>query len=163
MIEGHNRPGTAVYNPSVRSHGIVSRIFYIVLTIAILVGLGLATMYSMGWLRKETADFRGGVAATEQIHANSAYRIAAYDKFFDDCAAIQGKEAQLAALRTEQATATGQRAEIVAATITGVTAARATQIAQYNADAAKSDTAANFLSSSLPFYIESTKEHTTCA
>lgn len=151
---------TVGYRPVKRN---IRNTLSIVFAVVAIVAIALASMYAMGFLKKETADFRGGVAATERIHADAAYRIAAYDKFFDDCAAIQSKDAQLAALRTEAQTATGQRADIVAATITAVTAARATQIAQYNADAAKSDTAANFLSSSLPFYIAPTQEHISCA
>lgn len=131
----------------------------------LVVGLVVAGMavLGVGFFKKSTADFRGGVAATEQVQANGAYRIAAYDHFFDLCAQIQGKESQLAALRTEQASATGQRAEIVAATITGVSAARGTQIAQYNADASKAGTLAQFQSSALPFTINPAQETTTCA
>lgn len=141
----------------------VLRIIGGIAALAILIAIGVGWMFARGTFQKATADFRGGVAATEQIHANGAYRIAKYDHFFDLCAAIQGKDAQLDALKTELKTATGQRAEIVAASISGITGARATQIAQYNADSAKADTAANFKSSALPFKIDPTQEHISCA
>lgn len=141
----------------------VLRIIGGIAALAVLIAVGIGWMFASGTFKKATADFRGGVAATEQIHANGAYRIAQYDHFFDLCAAIQGKDAQLDALKTELKTATGQRAEIVAASITGVTGARNGQIAQYNGDASKADTAANFLSSSLPYKLDPTQEHISCA
>lgn len=134
----------------------------VLLFVVVLVVGGMATL-GIGLFKKETADFRGGVAATEQVHANGAYRIAAYDQFFNRCAEIQSKEATIAFLTTEAKDATPDRVAQINSTLTAVRAGRAADIARYNADAAKTDTLANFLASSLPYSIDPTQDHTTCA
>lgn len=129
----------------------------------ILVVAGGAVL-GIGLFRKATADFRGDVAATERIHANGAYRIAAYEQFFDRCASIQAKEATVRMLEDERQSArSDDRIQQIDMTLTAVKAARANDIARYNADAAKTDTAANFHASSLPFRIDLNQETTTCA
>lgn len=128
-----------------------------------LAGIAFGSVYASGGFSRVTADFRGGTAATEQIKASGAYRIAAYDAFFDKCAAIQGKEAQIAALRAESERAAGSRAEIVAINISALTGSRGAAIARYNADAAKAGTEGQFRDSSLPYRINPDQETTTCA
>lgn len=129
--------------------------------VALVVG-GMA-VFGIGWFKKETADFRGSVAATERVHANGAYRIAAYDQFFDRCAGVQAKEATIAALKQERTTASEGRQQQIDATLTAVRSARAQDITRYNADAAKTDTVGNFLASNLPYSLDVNQENTTCA
>ncbi|WP_052071037.1 hypothetical protein [Rhodococcoides fascians] len=132
--------------------------------VVIVVALGAVLIFGTGLFKKATANFRGDVAATEKIVANGSYRIAAYDQFFDLCASIQGKEATLAALKAEQAAGlTGERAYTVPSNIVALTGSRIADIAQYNADAAKTATAGQFQSSALPYRLDPTQENTTCA
>lgn len=122
-----------------------------------------AIWFGVTIFRKETADFRGSAAQTEQVRADGSYRIAAYDAFYNQCAGIQGKEATLAALKAELAEGpTPDRAAQVRATITAVASSRGADIAQYNADTAKAGTKAQFLSSTLPYVLDPNQEHTTC-
>lgn len=125
--------------------------------------IGIGAFFGITQFKKLTADYRGSAAATEQIHANGNYRIAKYNDFFDRCAAIQAKEATIVALREELTTAGPERKAIIESSLTGLIAGRATDIARYNAEAAKTDTAANFLASNLPHYIDQTKDRTSCA
>lgn len=134
---------------------------------AVVVGvllLVLALIFGVGMIRKATADFRGDVAATERVHANGAYRITAYEQFFDRCAAIQAKEATIRNLEEERKVARDEgRVAQIDMTLTAVKSARANDIARYNADSAKTDTEANFKASNLPYRINENMENTTCA
>lgn len=132
----------------------------VVALVAILVG----GVYGLGWFKKGTADFRGGVSQTESVHASGAYRIAAYDRFFDLCGAIKAKERQIASMTAElnDPATTPERAMILRPSITGLSNVRDEQIEQYNADASKTDTRANFLASTLPYAINPEGE-TQCA
>lgn len=125
--------------------------------------IGGMAVFGLGWFKKTTADFRGSVAATERVHASGAYRIAAYDQFFDRCAGVQAKEATIAALEQERATANEARQQQIDATLTAVRSSRAQDIARYNADASKTDTVGNFLASNLPYSLDVNQESTTCA
>lgn len=103
-----------------------------------------------------TADVRGRVEANEQIK-NGSNRIAQYDKFFNQCAAIQGLEGSLDSFAVELAATTNDddRSRILA-NITGVSAQRSRSIAQYNADARKNYTDGQFRDSDLPYQISDT-------
>jgi hypothetical protein len=137
--------------------------WWLVIGIAAIV-IGIVVWLGIVFTNKHTADFRGSAAVTEQVRGNGNYRIAAYDSFFNQCSAIQGKEATIAALKTELATnPPADRVAQINATITAVTASRGQAIAAYNADAAKSDTQGHFLASNLPFHIDPAQEATTCA
>lgn len=130
----------------------------------LIVGLALMAVFGVGLFQKETAGFRGSVEATEIIQGDGTYRIAAYDQFFNRCSEIQAKEATLDALKSERDTTSPSESRLheINATITAVTAARASDIARYNTDAAKAGTIAQFKSSTLPFSIDVTQENTTC-
>lgn len=135
---------------------------------AIVVGIVVITVgaiYLVGTLKKETADFRGGVDATESVHASGAYRIAAYDQFFNLCASIQAQEAQISVMTDELGSPLTpvDRQQILRASLTGLQGARNANIAQYNADASKADTRGNFLASNLPYQINRMVPQTTCA
>lgn len=128
--------------------------------------MGLAAMWLFGWgfFQRETAGFRGETRVVEQVSADAGYRIAAYESFFDLCAAVQTKEAELAAAKSEldlHEQDSWRHGQLLA-NITAITSARAELINQYNADAAKADTAANFRSSDLPHQLDLETETTSC-
>lgn len=132
--------------------------------IVLVVGLVLAGMavFGVGWFKRSTADFRGETAVTEKVLADGNYRIAAYEKFFDLCAAIQGKEATISELTLEMETAPEGRAAEIRATLSALKASRAKQVAQYNADSRKEGTEGQFKASGLPHRIDIKELETKC-
>lgn len=110
-------------------------------------------------IRWAVAGPNGKLAAREQINSGS-YRIAAYDHFFNLCAAIQTLESSIDAQTEELKTATGDDVGRVNANIAALKSARAGAIFDYNADAQKSYTLGQFRSSHLPYRLstESYKE-----
>lgn len=128
--------------------------------------LVLASMWVFGWgaFTRATADFRGETGQIERTRADADYRIANYDHFFDLCASVQSKEATIDSLEQELETdPREQRAEQIQATLTAVRASRAEAINQYNADAAKEATAAQFRASNLPPKLSIDEGETECA
>lgn len=101
-----------------------------------------------------TAGVYGRGEARKQIQSAS-FRITAYDHFFNLCAAVQTDEVQLDALGRELATAGDADRGRINANISGVTAARAGSINQYNADARKDYTEGQFRDSDLPYQLPS--------
>lgn len=131
-----------------------------VLGIVVLVVGGYAVKYY-------TADVRGRIDANETIKSGDS-RIANYNHFFNLCASVQTNEAQLDALSDQLRAQTPGTPDYnrVLTNITGVRAARAGAINQYNADASKSYTQGQFLSSKLPYQLptaEYSGAKTVCA
>lgn len=134
---------------------------------AFVIILIFATMAIFGWgfFQRGTADFRGKTAQTERVKADPDYRIAAYDHFFDLCGSIQSKEDQIRnteARPTTEGSNSGFTASQKEAILLALRNSRAELIREYNADAGKADTKANFLSSDLPYTIDINGEDTTC-
>jgi hypothetical protein len=130
----------------------------IVVTAALVVGL---TAAGLAW-RYVIAEPRGKVQQ-EEILQRGQNRIARYDHFFNLCAAVQSDEATIGALTQELATDPPvSRVTQINATITALRSGRAEKINQYNADARKSGTIAQFRSSDLPFQLVHTEEVTSC-
>jgi len=108
-------------------------------------------------------------AGNAHIKTNSAdYRIAAYDKFHDDCNAIVAQQNNINNLEDtlDSDKAAGVDSTQLTVDSHNVLAAKNTynsMVGQYNSDASKSATKAQFLSSSLPFHITyNPKETVTC-
>lgn len=118
------------------------------------VAIALGIMFATGTIKKWTADWRGEVSQIEDTKANSDYRIANYDMFFDSCSAIQADEDRIANIED------GDSAQ-KDTTLTAIKNSRAEKIRQYNADAAKEATAGQFRDSGLPHEI-SMEGETTC-
>lgn len=123
----------------------------IIVVLLLVVGLWALTV---AW-----APWKGAGEQRKQIQGSADYRIAAYDRFYDLCGSIQALEDQLETMRADRSLPKDQRATNVLA----LTNQRFSLIRQYNADASKADTRANFLASDLPFSIDPNQEHTTCA
>lgn len=124
--------------------------------------IGAMYLFGFGWFSKSTANFRGGVAQTNRVLADPDYRIAHYDGFYDLCASVQVREDAIAAIEEEMKGASPERRQQLAPSLTANRIGRANAIRQYNADARKEDTAANFLASDLPYQLDPTEERTTC-
>lgn len=122
---------------------------------------GLALFFGVLGFRYYTADIRGRVDAQETIKSG-ANRIAQYDRFFNLCASIQAQEGMLTYLEEELGAAAPEDKARISANITGVQAARARAIAQYNADATKNYTSGQFRDSDLPYQL-SVEGVTQCA
>lgn len=105
------------------------------------------------------APWKGAGEQRKIVQGSGQYRIAAYERFYDDCAAIQGLEDQIATIKANTTLPENQRTENLLA----LTNKRNTMIRQYNADSAKTDTVANFKASDLPYEIDPAEETTTCA
>lgn len=104
-----------------------------------------AAALAFGWV---TAPWVGKVGARQQIQS-ATYRIDAYDHFYDLCAAIQSHEAAIDAqkARTDHSPHLQQN-------LAALQTRRATDINQYNADAAKSYTQGQFRASNLPYHLD---------
>lgn len=125
----------------------------------------VTSMWIFGWgfFQRSTADYRGGTDATEQVQADGGYRIAKYEWFFDQCAAVQTKEGEIETAQAELDTKPDEdRAKQLNSNITALRNKRIELINEYNTESAKADTAANFKSSDLPFRLDKEDEETTC-
>lgn len=120
------------------------------------------SIFGWGWFQRETADFRGQTAQQEQVFADPDYRIASYDSFYDKCATVMSREAQIENLEEELASGPSpDRERIIRTTLTALNNARDEAIQEYNADARKTDTRANFRASDLPHQLDPNEE-TSC-
>jgi hypothetical protein len=108
---------------------------------ALLAALSLAS----GAFTYITAPFFGRVEAERQIESGAS-RTALYNEFFDLCAGVQAIEGQIDA----QIDVKNPNAPI---NIAGLQSRRSQVIAQYNANATKSYTAARFLDAKLPYQL----------
>lgn len=133
--------------------------------LALIVALVIAAMavFGFGWFSNATANFRGNVAKNNLVQGNGNYRIAAYDHFFNLCQHVQSDEASITNAQDELKTSTNpQRQLVLNATITALRNDRADTITQYNADARKTYTLAQFRDSALPYQLDLTREQTSC-
>lgn len=96
-----------------------------------------------------------GKANAEWKIESADSRIAGYEKFFDQCAAIQGYES---AIQVQQdgllAASTPEDKSRIQTVIAGIKAQRSRAIAQYNADARKTYTSGRFKDAGLPQQID---------
>lgn len=131
-----------------------------VLAVAVLF---VTVVYGFGMLQRGTADFRGETGQIEQTEANSDYRIAAYDHFYDLCASVQSLESKIDNMTNELAlTKESQREIVLNTSITASKNKRAELITSYNADARKEATQGQFRASDLPYNIDENGEETLC-
>ena len=123
----------------------------------------ILAILAVTWVvRYYSADERGRVQARESIQSGPS-RIAAYNHFFDLCAAVQTDEATIQAQREELTTNPSEsRRGQIQANIAALKSGRAEKINSYNADARKDYTIGQFRSSGLPFQLDPTQEATSC-
>lgn len=129
------------------------------LGIIALVVLAGAIFFGIRWVMAEPS---GKLQARESIQSGPN-RIAAYNLFFDRCAAVQTDEATIKALKGELSTGPSEsRRDQINATLVALVGSRAEKINQYNADARKDYTIGQFRSSGLPFQLSIESEATVC-
>lgn len=134
-----------------------------VLAIVTVVLAFLVAVYVFGFLQRGTADFRGETKQKEDTQANSSYRMAAYDHFYDMCAGIQSIEGKIGNMEGELADVDEkQRESILNASIMAAKNKRVELVSSYNADARKEATEGQFRSSDLPYEINENEEVTAC-
>lgn len=134
-----------------------------ILAIVAFIAIGFVGVFGYGWFTDHTANRQGETQKKHLIEGNGQYRIAAYDHFYDLCAAVQTDEASIRNLQQELKTTTdATRKAVIPASITALANKRADDINTYNADARKSYTEAQFKSSDLPSQLDPTQENTTC-
>lgn len=133
--------------------------------IVVVSGLIVGAVFYFGSLQRSTAEFRGETDQIEQIQADGDYRIANYDHFFDLCGAVQAQEGKIETFtkQLDEGNLSGSQTGITQANLTAATNKRIELITQYNADASKADTKANFLASNLPDKLDKDAEETTCS
>lgn len=146
------------YTPK-NQRGFFGNITLWIIGVLILIGLVGGVTFGVRWL---TAPAKGKLQAREQINSG-AFRIAAYNHFFDVCIAVQTDETRLAAQKAELKTAPKDDVARIQANIAGIISDRAEAINEYNADARKSYTIGQFKSRQLPYQLDQQEVHTRCA
>lgn len=129
-------------------------------------GIVVASIFGLAllgvWLNSEfsilTAETRGETGVREKTVADPDYRIAAYEEFYDKCAAIKAVEQQIDTMQATKGLPKNQKSTNILA----LTNQRNTLIQQYNADSRKAGTRGQFRASDLPYQIDTTQEHTSC-
>lgn len=139
----------------------------IIIAITALVGAAIVfivAVYGFGFLQRSTADFRGETDQIEDTEANSDYRIASYDHFYDTCAGVQSLEGKISNMEDElEGTDVGeQRKTTLNTSLTAAKNKRSELINSYNADARKEATKGQFRASDLPYEIDEGEESTVC-
>jgi hypothetical protein len=119
----------------------------VVLVLLIAGGLGLR------WILAEPS---GAVQQREMTVGNGAYRISAYEEFYQECSSALTAQQNLAnaisAAHAENVDPTRQAQ--LDANVTALTNVLNRAVNDYNAHARETDTRAHFLSSDLPFEIQ---------
>jgi len=131
---------------------------------AILLVIVLAFMWvaGVGFFSKATAETRGQTGVREQTVADPRYRIANYDKFFEQCQAIVSLEGQIGL--TKQSIQTDDQTQLFydQQNLRALQGRRLELVSVYNANAAKAGTAGQFRDASLPQKIEPNGDSTSC-
>lgn len=124
---------------------------YWIAGVAALVVVLIFASFAFGFWSKTTAEERGSTDQREQTIANGTYRIANYDRFFNQCAAVEAKEAQITRARRDLP----PNPDVIDRdNLSALENSRSELITQYNADSSKEDTAAAFKSSRLPYKLD---------
>ena len=134
-----------------------------ILAILVVIGLSFGGIYVGGWIKRTTADWRGGTQQREQTVANADYRIASYDWYFDQCQSVVATERKIALQDDEiKHTKDANQKAVLRASVTALRNTREDLIAEYNANAMKEETFALFKSDDLPAQIDATNKETRC-
>lgn len=123
--------------------------------VVLIIVVALMAVLGVGVFQRSTANFRGRTSAIEKTRGNGDYRVAQYDWFFSQCAAVQAQEDRITIF-------TSDTSPIGAANLRAVEANRASLIRDYNARAEATGTSGQFRASDLPFQINPNQKDTSC-
>ncbi|MGW5122998.1 hypothetical protein ACWEQ7_02855 [Streptomyces sp. NPDC004069] len=139
---------------------------YTILGITALAVCSLVAIFAFGGISQLTAPFRGETDKRNRTEGNGAFRLSAYEEFFDLCASVQTSEAQMKALQDElddkDHPPTVERAERIRTSITAVKSSRSESITTYNAKAGQEHRQA-FQDANLPARLDINDQETQCA
>jgi hypothetical protein len=133
-----------------------------------LVCLGVVGAIVIGWLVSVVLAGPIGAGNAHRKTNSADYRIAAYDKFHDDCNAIVAQKQTIANLADvlDSDKAAGVDSTQLLVDTHNVLAGKNvlnSMVGQYNSDASKTGTKAQWLASNLPRHISNDyKENTSC-
>lgn len=122
-------------------------VFIALLLITTGIGVAVAS-YGVDWF---TAPFKGAQAAHQTIQADGDFRIAAYTKFYNDCASIQALENEIDGQMLALQTSSPGDQRIINANLAALSGSRDASISRYNTESHKQWTIAQFKSKSLAF------------
>lgn len=138
-------------------------LLYVLSGFGLLALIFLISVYGFGFMQRETADFRGETGVIEDTQAESSYRIASYEHFYNKCSSVQSLESRITNMEDELSQVESeQRKTVLNASITASKNRRSQLINSYNADARKEGTMGQFRSSDLPYQLDESEEITTC-
>lgn len=121
----------------------------------VFMGMILLALFNYAW-RYYMAPVAGRANAEWKIESANS-RIDGYERFFDQCSAIQGYEGSIAVQEQAlKAVTSPEDKSRITTVLAGLRAQRIRAIAQYNADARKAYTIARFKDSGLPNQINDT-------
>lgn len=142
--------------------GLSAGMLALIITIVLIVGVSLVGVFGFGWFTDATANRQGRTQQEQLVQGNGQYRIAAYEHFYDLCATVQTDWQTVQFGKEEMKGVTDQgRLEQLQANLAAQQIKLVTDVNQYNGDARKAATLAQFKASNLPSRLTATKE-TTC-
>ena len=110
------------------------------------------------------APWKGEGDVRKATQGNAAYRMASYDWYFDQCNAVVAVEQKIEVQNDERKqTKDEQRRNQLTYSITALQNQRIDLINEYNANADKETTRAQFKDDSLPAHIDADQKETSCA
>ncbi|MEU1623426.1 hypothetical protein ABZ479_39825 [Streptomyces sp. NPDC005722] len=130
-----------------------------VVFLAVLYVIGAFAFGKAAWI---TAPFRGEVEERENTVASGEFRQTTYEEFFDLCTAVQNAEGTIQVLQEERKAASEVRTTQIDQSITALKATRIESVNTYNSKAAQ-EHRTPFHDKDLPYRLDVTAEHTTCA
>jgi len=134
------------------------------LAVLVIGAVAFGWIYGFGFVSRSTADYRGETAGRNQVEGSGAYRIAAYDHFYNLCASAQTAQVSLSNTQIAlDATTDPARKVQLQANLLALQNTLASTVNEYNVDARKAGTLGQFRSSDLPFTIATTQEITCTA
>lgn len=123
-------------------------VLFLVMLVVVTVSIG-----ALVWL---WAPWQGKIEARQQINTGTN-RIAQYERFFNDCGTIQGQQDNIEAQKATVKSLHGRAHDNAVVTLSAMTYQLNRDVADYNANAAKSYTNGQFRASNLPYHIEASE------
>ncbi|CCK24951.1 hypothetical protein BN159_0572 [Streptomyces davaonensis JCM 4913] len=130
-----------------------------IIGLAMLYVIGVFAFGGAGWV---IAPFDGSEDERETTVEPAEFSRTTYEEFADLCEAVRNAEGTIEALREERESASTVRATQIDQSITALKATRIESVNDYNSKAAREEPAP-FRDQDLPYRLDATAKHTTCA